>query len=167
MKLKRDALVDVYLTEALLLLMEKKDYKDISVTELCEKAGVTRMSFYRNFSDKEEILSRKVREITDTFLAQSDISYRDDPLEDYFAKLFTHLEKNRDLCLKIYRAGLFHLVKNEFDRVFLSIYRDEYDEYKSVFIAGGIYNVFLLWLIQGCREKPGELAARLVTILQK
>ncbi len=58
MKIKREALVGAYITDALLLLMRKKDYKDISITEICEKAGVTRMSFYRNFESKEDILKK-------------------------------------------------------------------------------------------------------------
>ncbi len=68
MKIKREALVGAYITDALLLLMRKKDYKDISITEICEKAGVTRMSFYRNFESKEDILKKWIAFVTDTFL---------------------------------------------------------------------------------------------------
>ena len=50
MKVKREALVSAYITEALLILMKKEKYKDITITEICEKAGTTRMSFYSKFS---------------------------------------------------------------------------------------------------------------------
>lgn len=60
-----------------------------------------------------------------------------------------------------------YLVKEQFDRGFLRIYHDEYDDYKSYFLAGGIYNVFLLWLMNGCIETPEELADRMNDILIK
>ena len=37
------------LTEALIQLMRKKPLAEIKISELCDKAGVSRVSFYRNF----------------------------------------------------------------------------------------------------------------------
>ncbi len=167
MKIKREALVDVYITEALLILLRDKEYKDISITEMCKKAGVTRMSFYRNFESKEDILLKKVRNVTDSFVKESDISYKSDTVSSYFVKLFTHMQQQKDLCAALNKAGLIYMVKDEFDRVFLNAYKNEYDEYKSIFLAGGIYNVFLFWLINGCRDDPETLAQRLDGILMK
>ena len=39
---------------ALIKLLKKKDINKITVTELCEKAGVGRSSFYRNFESLED-----------------------------------------------------------------------------------------------------------------
>ncbi len=167
MKIKREALVGEYITDALLLLMKRKDYKDISITELCEKAGVTRMSFYRNFESKEDILKRWVAEITDEFLAASKISYKRDGDREYFIKLFTHMEQYKDICMALRKADLLHIVKEQFDKVFLTVYKNEYHDYKSYFLSGGIYNVFLLWLVNGCRESPSELADNLADICAK
>lgn len=167
MKIKREALVSEYITDALLILMRKKEYKDISITEICEKAGVTRMSFYRNFENKEDILKKWVTSITDDFLVVSGISYKNDSSRDYFIKLFTHLKQHKAVCKAMHKADLIYLVKEQFDRVFLNLHRDEYDAYKSYFLAGGIYNVFLLWLINGCNETPEELAERMNDLLVK
>ena len=46
------------LTEALLQLMEKKKLSQISISELCEKAGVSRISFYRNYDYISDILTK-------------------------------------------------------------------------------------------------------------
>ena len=167
MKIKREALVGEYITDALLILMRKKEYKDISITEICEKAGVTRMSFYRNFESKEDILKKWIVSVTDTFLTVSGISYKNDSNRDYFIKLFTHLKRYKAICTAMHEADLIYLVKDQFDRVFLSIHQDEYDPYKSYFLAGGIYNVFLLWLMYGCKETPDELADRMNDMLIK
>ena len=47
--------------EALIQLMEKKDYKDITITDITRKAGVSRMAYYRNYADKDEILLRHLK----------------------------------------------------------------------------------------------------------
>ena len=98
---------------------------------------------------------------------ESGISYRDNAPRDYFITLFTHLASYREICEALYNAGLSHLLKDEFDRVFLSIHGGEYDDYKSYFHAGGIYNVFLLWLMRGCPETPEELADKLDNIMTR
>ena len=41
---------------SLLQLLEKKDFKKITIAELVERAGVARAAFYRNYGSKEEIL---------------------------------------------------------------------------------------------------------------
>lgn len=167
MKIKRESFVNAYITEALLSLLEKKEYKDISITEICKKAGVTRMSFYRNFESKEDILFKKVRNVTDSFLKESAISYRNDTASEYFLKLFTHMEHHKKLCAALHKAGLIHMIKDEFDRIFLNLYKQEYGCYKSVFLAGGIFNVFLFWFADGCKENPMDLAKKLESILLK
>lgn len=166
-KMKREAMVSEYITDALLLLMKRKDYKEISITEICGRAGVTRMSFYRNFESKEDILMRWATVTTDTFLQVSDISYKNDSVRDYFIKLFTHMGQYKTECSLLYRAGLIHIIKSQFDRIFIMVYQGEYDDYKSYFLSGGIYNVFLLWLINGCKESPEELAEKVEDILVK
>ncbi len=161
MKIKREATVYSYIEEALVFLMRKKNYKDITITEICQKAGVTRMSFYRNFESKEDILRKWVTSVTDEFLELSGISYKNDSSKEYFLKLFQHMEQQKEMCKLLYRANLIYIIKDQFDRVFLEIHRDEYDEYKSYFLSGGVFNVFLLWLTSGCRESPREMAERL------
>ena len=95
MKIKREALVGEYITDALLLLMQRKDYKDISITELCEKAGVTRMSFYRNFESKEDILKKWIGAITNDFLIASGISYKKTAAENTLSSCLTTWSSTR------------------------------------------------------------------------
>ena len=42
--------------DALLQLMHTKEYEQISISELTQKAGVSRMSYYRNYNCKDSIL---------------------------------------------------------------------------------------------------------------
>ena len=45
-----------WILEAVLLLMDEKPYNKISVSDICEKAGVARPTFYRNYNDKEDVI---------------------------------------------------------------------------------------------------------------
>ena len=46
-----------WLTEALLRLMERKPFAEITVTEITQKAGLSRRTFYRIFTTREEVLA--------------------------------------------------------------------------------------------------------------
>ena len=156
-----------YIVTALLQLMQKKAFDRISITELCRKAGVSRMSFYRYFESKEDVLKKWCAGITDRFVAESGINYQNDSMELYFNTLFTQVLKYREMSFILQKNGLLWIVKDDIDRVFFETYRDVYDEYKMHFITGGIFNVYTLWIENGLRETPEELALKLSEILEK
>ena len=156
-----------YIITALLQLMQRKPFSGISVTELCKKAGVSRMSFYRNYESKEDVLKKWCAEITDKFVAESGINYSRDSLRRYFVTLFAHVLKYREMSFVLRRNDLLWIVRDDIDRVFFETYKDVYDEYKMHFITGGIFNAYTLWVENGFRETPEELAAKLSEILEK
>ena len=57
----------VRITYALVSLLASKKLSDISVTDIVERAGVARASYYRNFSSKEDVLAEGGRFIIDDF----------------------------------------------------------------------------------------------------
>ena len=54
---------------AVYVLMLKRPYEEISVKEICERAGVSRMSFYRYYNNKEDIF----------------VDYCDERFEDFYS----------------------------------------------------------------------------------
>ena len=56
------------LEEALLLLLEKKSLQAISVSELCAKAGVSRMTFYARYKTKENLFEQIIRTLNKDFI---------------------------------------------------------------------------------------------------
>ena len=164
---KRELSVAQYITNSLFKLMKVKPYNDISITEITDKANVNRVSFYRNFTSKEDIIDKWIKSTTQNFLSKSDISYQKDSTLDYFTKLFTHLEKYKIEAMLIYKANLFNLLKNEFDSNLINLHKKEYSNYKSYFLAGGIFNVYYFWLINGCKETPHQVAEKLVDLMSK
>jgi len=164
---KRELSVAQYITNSLFELMKVKPYNDISITEITDKAKVNRVSFYRNFTSKEDIIDKWIKSTTQNFLSKSDINYQKDSTLDYFTKLFTHLEKYKTEAMLIYKANLFNLLKDEFDNNIINLHKKEYSNYKSYFLAGGIFNVYYFWLINGCIETPHRVAEKLVDLMSK
>ena len=62
-RLEANRLVKLRIARALTKLMEKKNFSDITVTEIVQTAGVARASYYRNFTSKEEVLIKVTDEI--------------------------------------------------------------------------------------------------------
>lgn len=45
-----------WIFESLMLLMDKKPYGNITVSDIAKKAGIARQTFYRNYVDKHDVL---------------------------------------------------------------------------------------------------------------
>ena len=80
---------------ALMILMEKKNFKEISITEIAKKAGVSRMAFYRTYNMKEDIITTYIDEL---FQEYSKEILSDDKIDNYKNLLlyFSYLENMRD-----------------------------------------------------------------------
>ena len=59
-----------WLLDALLTLMEEKDFQSITITELTERACLDRKTFYRNFRSKEDVLFLKFQELCQLYISE-------------------------------------------------------------------------------------------------
>ena len=146
------------LTKALLSLLKKKKLHEITISELCNKAGLSRLSYYRNYDSMEEIIREHLSGITDAFLTSSSANFRTTPREEFIALLFEHMYSIKDLVSLLIRNDLSYLLKEEFDSAFMksvSIYNDPYRCYVA---SGAYFNLFYYWFINGCKEKPSEVS---------
>lgn len=161
MKTKRESFAADYITDALLILMKQKNYKDITVTEICEKAGVTRMSFYRSFKTKDDILRRWFDSVSSRYLVDMDFDFNYVSRE-FLIDLFTYLEQYGEAYLAMYDSGLFYdFVKEQLEKDIIPHKKDISDIYRSYFLTGGVFSVFVLWLKSGQKESPSEVADKL------
>ena len=58
----------VKMDEALIALLEKKDFAYITVKEICEKAGVNRSTFYLHYETIQDLLEESAQYIIDQFV---------------------------------------------------------------------------------------------------
>ena len=54
--------------------MHTQEYDDISITDITKRAGVSRMSYYRNYNSKDEILMDYMYQIILEYAQELDLS---------------------------------------------------------------------------------------------
>ena len=153
----RNAYVVERLTGALLALLKEKPLADISVSELCEMAGVGRTSFYRNYQEKEDILRARVYHLFKDWTGQLGDGT---PLDRLILAMFSHFEEHRDLYALLNERGLIGLLKD----VILELcgFRPDQEAkaaYASAFAAYSLYGWVEVWFRRGMRESAAEMAA--------
>lgn len=154
--MKTDVLSKEYLQQALLLLMEKKHIDKINVSELCQKAGVSRMTFYRLYGDKVEIIKDMLSGIGLDFTKQNN-PLIDVDFKKYLIILFGILKKYSNVTLVLMKSDLQYLLQNYFTYLFL-INNDKSPIYNNYYFSGALWNVYLCWLKNGMEESEEQLA---------
>ena len=147
------------ITEGLLKLMKEKSIDDISICELTDYAKVGRVSFYRNFKDKDDILRYYIISETDRWLGSTDKNYlTTESPQEFLIFLLEHLYQYRETIASMLRDGKMYLLEEEFDRRFTAILCDISDPFHIAFTIGGFYKLFCYWAQTGYEKTPQEIA---------
>lgn len=158
---KNSKIVAESITLALIQLMGKKDFNDISITELTKRAGVGRVSFYRNFEDKTDVLRKYLNDIQYEFMLSREANRRNSNFTEYITELFAHLYNYKELAILLLKADMFYLVKEQFDYVFNNLKTTSEEEYALFFLSGGLYNAFYYWAVNDFTDSPHEIAKKI------
>lgn len=59
-----------WMEEALFQLMREKRFQEITVTDITERAGISRLTFYRNFETKESVLYHYFGRLFEEYLTE-------------------------------------------------------------------------------------------------
>lgn len=147
------------MTEALLLLMRQKPLSDISISELCEKAGVSRISFYRNFSSMDDILIQHLTACTDAWWKSFSQRNEEDFYQNFWTELLSEYRKNQELIQLIYQNGRSHILKEHiFTCCAVSRATEEKEAYLRAALAGTLYGLVDEWIKRGMGEFPKEFS---------
>lgn len=154
----RNAYVLEHLTGAALALLWEKPLDKISVSELCDQAGVGRASFYRNFESKEDIIKTHLSKIFYEWVDEYEKN-PGGPLSEQLRTLFAHFEKHRDFYALLNERGLLDLLKD----VVIGIFgpRPEHSQveaYSKAYVAYVLYGWIEVWFQRGMRESAEEIA---------
>ena len=145
--------------KAFVELLQGRDIKDISVSDLIKMTQLNRSTFYANYIDIFD-LADKVREKLEKEFSNLFADY------DYFnersgaLKLFTHIKENQ-LFYKTYFKLCYddkHLVSIYDSRRAAKEHMDSNIKYHIEFFRNGLNAIIKLWLAGGCQESPEEMA---------
>lgn len=145
-------------------LLQSREIKDITVSDLIKQTQLNRSTFYANYIDIFD-LADKVREKLENDFGTLFADY------DYFnersgaLKMFTHIKENQ-----LFYTTYFKLCYDE--KHLISIYDSKRAEKEQIaqnikyhieFFRNGLNAIIKLWLAGGCQESPEEMAEVLKT----
>ena len=125
---------------AFISLLNEKELKDISVSELCEKAEISRSTFYENYADIFALANACAERIEIGVAKQIHA-------DGEFAWIFDYIKANSDVFEIYFKLGM----------------SQKSADYKTLFFRNGVYAVAKMWFEGGCVEPPeqmGEIVKR-------
>lgn len=166
----------ILMDEALLLLLEKKDYQYITVKEICQKAGVNRSTFYLHYETMDDLLKEAIAMINkrfyesfgskkDAFKGDWKMSKNKSELvlitPDYLKPYLEFIKENKKVFKLIHNRPELFDSESTFEKMYqelfepimdkLNVPRDE-QKYVLTFYSKGILAVIMLWLADDCKE---------------
>lgn len=162
---------------ALLKFMESTPFADISVTELTQKAGVSRMGYYRNYDSKLALLKDYLAQIEDDFPFIDLTAASESEFYAFLRQVFDYLSKFELSTKILLNQGFEGLILDTLlnSKIFveyrkkqaltcqaMTALQDKSREYNLVFASGMLYHTYIHWVRQGQTETPQQLASWLM-----
>lgn len=143
------------MTTALIEMLKIKPMESISITELTNKAGVSRVSFYRNFESKEDIIRKYLGVLIKEWGEEFERTGSPDTLVE---SIFSHYYKHKDLFILLNKRGLSYIsLQNVIDVCGPTKDQDNHTAYTRAFFSHGLYGWIEEWFNRGMKETPSEM----------
>jgi len=134
-----------YITTALLRLLKTNKLYDIKISQVCQTAGVSRMAFYRNFDNLEQVLASYYQQkIELAFKNRRDLNFQ-----------YQFMTQFGDELIQAAQQGYEHIVRELFIKQVVALYGE--DNYQTTFIVAGAYAAWRKWLLENRQLPLSEL----------
>lgn len=176
----------VKMDEALIELLEKKDFEYITIKEICEKAGVNRSTFYLHYETIGDLLEETSRYLLNDFLSYFSADTKSIALnletcelndlifvcDKYLTPYFNYIKDNKEAfgtaLTHNKTLGFEDVYKRMFDNIFNPIldrfqYQQSDRRYVMMYYLNGINAIVEEWLKNGC-DKPIKELSKIVSI---
>lgn len=175
----------VRMDDALIALLDEKDFPYITIKEICQRAGVNRSTFYLHYENTRDLLEETVKHLIDQFFSyfpmdsqQITARFQTCRLEDlnfisaeYLIPYLTYIRDNR----KIFSIALANSQYLAFDAIYRDMFRyifrpildrfrlpEAEQPYVMAFYLNGINAIMLEWVHNDCQESIDCISGILV-----
>ena len=155
--------------KAFVTLLKEKKPGDITVTEIAARAGVSRMTYYRNYLDKEDIIREHIAQLVNDYRLIADKQAAPDGRLSYenVAACFEYFETYADYLRQYIASGFGSYIEEAVTDYILTWFPSEHDWKKRYILhayAGAICHVYTAWLADAERHEPHETAGLIYEI---
>ena len=161
--------------DALIALLEKKEFEYITIKEICDTAGVNRSTFYLHYDNALDLLKEASKRILDSFLSYfsldtKNITYRFESCElselmfitpEYIAPYLTFVKDNQRIFKTTLRQfgtmGMDKVYDRMFNHIFSPIlsrfhFPEKEKAYVMKFYLSGITAIVMEWVNKNCLD---------------
>ncbi|MBR1946063.1 MAG: TetR/AcrR family transcriptional regulator [Alphaproteobacteria bacterium] len=158
----------LYITTALFKLMETRQFSEINIKEIVEKAGVARISFYRKFKSKEDIIYQYISEHANIF--SSKIEFRPRCENDYYEIIYRAFEgakAQRKIFDLLIHSNLEHIIYDFINKGFIEAVKNhrQPNDYYAYGYAGAFSNILISWVKNDYQESTEDIAKTMFGIV--
>lgn len=163
-------------TEALFALMKRKNFSEISVSDIVKEAKVARASFYRNFESREAVIDAFIRDFHAAVTRQPDDhscsgSRSQAQIVEQLERSFAMVLSKKAYVLALYNSGFQDRLQYIADAYIEELAGDmrysSADKYILYCYSGAGMNMMVHWLRDGANESPHELAVACAGFFQQ
>jgi len=154
---------------ALFQLMKRKPFQEITISELVKVAGVSRSSFYRNFTSKEQMLCGYISTLYQNFFQTEAVPRQMNRQEDVRAFLlprFQFIKQHRALFAALCEHNMLYYFFQQTESnliVLLCGQKESLSPYYRAMCSGACAGIVRCWIENGFRETEEEMVALFVT----
>lgn len=149
------------LKHALAELMQEKDFKNITVKEITDRADLNRGTFYLHYTDTYDLLEKIENEILENIQLMIDQNFEEldisDSLSPVLFPIAEYIEENADLCRSLLNNYASHDFTTKFQDLIqkngVQFVKQQYpgnqqtnDTFFLSFISSGIVGLIRQWL---------------------
>lgn len=161
------------LQTALLLLLEKMPFSKITVQTICQKAGVSRATFYMHYQDKYALLRVCLEQLWEQANGQPEHSH-----EEIIRRVVYLTYANAKLFKNILNSGSDQELTRMLSQAMVTEFMEKLKGLKAAvqypvpeeilarFISGGMAHLLIWWMMDNCSIPPEEMAERLLALAE-
>lgn len=140
-----------WLSDALLELLTNEKYNQITIRQICQKADLSRQTFYKIFESKEEVMQYHFSIMFQEFSRKCDLS-QNITLSKIVHAFFSFFYEQRNFIRILITNNMVFLLEQQFE-VYLqkiSLFRsindkEPYGDYTTAYIAGALTQILVHW----------------------
>ena len=165
----------IRMDEALITLLEKKNFEYITIKEICDTAGVNRSTFYLHYENTSDLLHETTRYVIDKHLAYYEIDKEHISLrfencrrenllfitDKYLTPYLTFIKDNQ----RLFKVSIKHFRSMNMDEVYSSMFEHIFSpilvrfavpeaerSYVMKFYLTGVFAIIMEWLNNNCSD---------------
>lgn len=150
-------------------LLKEREYHDVSMSEIADKSKVSRMTLYRYFKNKDEIVTHYFKSVVERFetsilkhpapnilfilktrnqMIYEDVRLRQAFKHEHVEYLFREIIESSEVSINAYIPSMKNASK-----------------YKKLFVEGGMNKILRHWVHNGMIESPDQISIESLKLL--